>query len=148
MAKKGLLLGFFFLGILFYSFAQSVDEFTYTIVTDGNLKTITITGYEGDVAHLLIPDSIENCPVTAIEAEIQWKQNLVEITFPDTLISIGDTAFYGCSKLAKINIPRDIQDIGYGAFGDPTNKIWYGMDRTIRDKLVERFGQEIFESPW
>jgi hypothetical protein len=148
MAKKRLCLGIFYLGIVFCSFAQSVDDFTYEIKVDGNSKTITITGYEGDVAHLVIPASIENYPVTAIEAEIQWKKNLTEITFPDTLISIGYTAFYGCSKLTKINIPRDIQDIGYGAFGDPTYKIWYGMDKTIRDKLVERFGQDIFESPW
>ncbi|MBQ4112212.1 MAG: leucine-rich repeat domain-containing protein, partial [Clostridia bacterium] len=43
--------------------------------------------------------------------------NLTSITIPDAVTSIGDGAFSGCSNLTSITIPDSVTSIGNGAFG-------------------------------
>ena len=40
------------------------------------------------------------------------------ITIPDSVTSIGDYAFYGCSSLTSVSIPDSVTSIGYRAFYD------------------------------
>ena len=39
-----------------------------------------------------------------------------EITLPDTVTSIGNSAFEGCTGLASVTIPKSVTSIGYSAF--------------------------------
>jgi hypothetical protein len=41
---------------------------------------------------------------------------IVSVILPDSLTSIGDKAFYGCSSLTSITIPGNVTSIGYDAF--------------------------------
>lgn len=43
------------------------------------------------------------------------------MVFETNVISIGDWAFYGCSKLTSIEIPNSVIRIGYNAFFDCTS---------------------------
>ena len=44
--------------------------------------------------------------------------NLTEVILPDTITTIGEIAFYGCTKLETINLPDEITSIGAFAFGN------------------------------
>lgn len=37
---------------------------------------------------------------------------------PNTVIKIGDGAFWGCESLEKVNIPDSVEEIGRQVFGD------------------------------
>ena len=42
--------------------------------------------------------------------------NLTYVNLPDTLTSIGNYAFYGCTSLAEITLPAGVTNIGFSAF--------------------------------
>lgn len=105
-----------------------------------------ITAYSGsrDVKELTIPASISGKPVTGIGANVFKDMTALEfIAVPDTVVSIGDSAFSGCSALTTmyaysvsgsagdgkivilnseqnvynvITLPSGIKTIGTGAF--------------------------------
>ena len=43
-------------------------------------------------------------------------KDIIEITVPNGVTSIGDHAFYGCTSLTSITIPNSVTSIGNGAF--------------------------------
>lgn len=43
---------------------------------------------------------------------------LEKVTLPDTLTSIGNDAFFGCTSLKGITVPSTVSSIGSGAFGN------------------------------
>lgn len=46
--------------------------------------------------------------------------NIVEVHIPDSVVSIGDSAFANCSELANIFLPDSVRNIGWGAFNNCT----------------------------
>ncbi len=109
--------------------------FSYT--SDGN--SITITGYHGEPADVVIPATIAGLPVTAI-GEMAFSardsyinsivipegvttignyafesQELKNVTLPSTLTTIGEMAFSNCWQLTSVIIPGGAT-IGMSAF--------------------------------
>lgn len=80
-----------------YYYLTSV-EFNYVVNQDA--KTVTITGIETDDRVLVIPNTIDEYPVTAI-ADYAFKNNnnLSMVKVPDTILYIGEGAFYNCENL-------------------------------------------------
>ena len=122
-AKEGRpwILAFYFLLSAFLLFsdtrAPEVD-YLYQINSGG----ITITGYAGPGGAITIPATINGLPVT----------------------SIWDYAFYGCTSLTSITIPKRITSIGFGAFYgctsltaievDPANPSYSSLDGVLFNK--------------
>lgn len=71
-------------------------------IANGNAS---ITGYIGDISDVIIPATIEGCPVTRIENHA-FSQNsvLTSITLPSTVRYIGAYAFYKCDNLTALYI--------------------------------------------
>lgn len=61
-----------------------------------------ITGYNGDETDITIPEKIDGMTVTQIGAKAFYKKNITSVTFPDSLMGIGASAFEDCGELAEL----------------------------------------------
>ncbi len=72
---------------------------------------IAVTGYEGEVSALIIPDCIEGLPVREISANaFSGRQDIRELVLPDTIEILGRYAFYNCINLVKIELSDAVED--------------------------------------
>ena len=99
------------------------DDFEYGVCIDedGN-KYIAITGYNASNTDVVIPESInvngENIIVKAIADNAFDRSSLTSIYIPDSVTTIGYSAFYSCSNLTTATISESSQltTIGESAF--------------------------------
>ena len=93
--------------------AETYGDFEY----ERNGSGITITKYDGNGGNIEIPAEIDGLPVTSIgdRAFDRNIKNLKNITIPDSVTSIGNSAFASCG-LTSITIPGSVTNIGDHAF--------------------------------
>ncbi len=137
---KMLLLAFIVAGlalIIPYSVsnAATLGDYEYEIVGG----EVTITDYFGTTQRLTIPRSLNGWPVTKIGAlAFSGSNNIKElyipntvttievhafarsgiqfVSFSNTLVSIGDYAFYHCYNLTSLNFPASVARVGNFSF--------------------------------
>ncbi len=83
-------------------------------VEDGlliNQKTNSLVLAQTDVKHVVIPDGI-----TTVATGAFFKRSVETVTYPDTLVSIGTDAFYGCKSLKQATLPDSLTTIRPYAF--------------------------------
>lgn len=91
------------------------STFTYVIIDEGT--NVKITGYSRfNSGFLTIPASLGGLPVTEIGGDAFRSKGLIEVTLPDTLVTIGTSAFYD-NEILVIDIPSSVLSIGDFAFG-------------------------------
>ena len=95
-------------------------DFVYSGTT-----SIIINGYQGNSEIAWIPAYIGGVPVTGIkDSAFKDQTTIIKIGIPDTVISVGASAFSGCTALRRLNsnedgkfvIPNSVIKIGSGAF--------------------------------
>jgi hypothetical protein len=111
--KRKVLFFALLVGFAFSVFGQNVSDFQYTQNSSG----IMITGYTGSVKDVRIPDRINNLPVVAIRGYAFFEKQLTSITFPNSLIYIGEYAFRK-NQLTSITFPNSLIYIGEYAFAE------------------------------
>jgi len=81
-----------------------------------NNGTITITGYTGTDSVVTIPSSINGLPVTTIgDGAFDNNSSMINVTIPDSVSVIGNSAFYGAS-LYEVTMGVGVSYIGDNAF--------------------------------
>ena len=119
-------------------------RYTYTVANNA----VALTGYEGSVGILTVPEYIDGLPVETIGREAFKGANCTEVILPERLKKIDWFAFSSCELLKKVYIPSSVSKIEYGAF-DGADRIVivcvkdsyaykyarsYGLDVEIREK--------------
>ena len=89
------------------------SDFEYKI-KDGKA---TLTKYKGDASELVIPEKIDNTPVTKLGNE-SFRKNaaLVRVTIPDTVTAVDNQAFSSCANLESVKMSKNITFIDYACF--------------------------------
>jgi len=94
------------------------DDGTLTISGEGEMEDFSYSGrdawraYEDDIRKVIIEDSITSIG----EAAFSGCSGLTSITIPDSVTSIRYRTFYQCSSLTSITIPDSVTSIGSYAF--------------------------------
>lgn len=78
--------------------------------------TGTIVGYYGNEKNIIIPSSIDGIEMKEIEYNAFSYSKIVSITIPNSITSIGFSAFSFCQNLTSIILPNSIKSIGGNMF--------------------------------
>ena len=81
-----------------------------------NSGAITITAYTGSGGAVTIPATTNGYPVTSIGAGAFADSGLTNVTIPNSVLSIGDGAFEGCTNLPSVTIPNSVTSIEENVF--------------------------------
>lgn len=87
------------------------SDFAYT-AADGE---VTITEYIGESEHVLIPDTIDGLPVTALADKAFYEKHVTTVVVPDSVTEIGDLCFSGDNYLVSLKLPDGLAELPYGA---------------------------------
>lgn len=99
--------------VLTLTATAQAEGYSYTT----NNGTITITQYTGSDTAVVIPNSINGLPVTAIGTAAFYScPNLCSVTIPDSVTTLGDWALCGSPALSCITVGSNTTTIGHGAF--------------------------------
>lgn len=94
--------------------ATPTSDLTYT--AEGG--TVTVTGYTGSEVVVVIPDTLDGLPVTAIgEGAFAGMDNLRAVSLPDSVQTVGFGAFAGCSAMTTLRTPVYVVDAERAYFG-------------------------------
>ena len=113
----------FALCLMIHSSAEKISEepalesegFRYRLLEDG---TAEILKYTGKDLKLVIPETLDNHPVTSIgdEAFYNYRYSMEELTIPASVTHIGSGAF-SMTDLEEIEIPVSVVSMGDNPFG-------------------------------
>lgn len=103
------------------AFPRELANPTPSLVYERDGDTYTVTGI-GDETVVVIPESYEGIPVTAIRGHHGTgafaRKNIVSVTIPDSITEIGSNTFNNCSELKEVMISENsrLTSIGNNAF--------------------------------
>lgn len=91
-----------------------------------NEKTGWMSGYTGSHTNLTLPSSFKTRDGMIIDKyalgySFYGNVKVEAVTIPNSVISIGEEAFQGCTNLMNVTIGNNVDSIGYGAFLGCTN---------------------------
>lgn len=124
----------------------STNKFKCKLLDSG---TVEITGFTGKESKLDIPSTINGKKVTSIGTRAFLDNTvLTDVTVPNTIDNIDDSAFYGCSNLKNMSIPNSVTYIGWGAFGFCTSLeiVYYTGTKEEWNKIQFDFENECLTS--
>jgi hypothetical protein len=101
--------------ILERSYYSEYGQFVYI----ENNKNISITGWKHNEKHIktmVIPDNINGKPVVSIGKKAFLDSYFTEIEIPDSVIKIGEKAFYGNELLEKVKLSSNLTKLNKELF--------------------------------
>ena len=106
-----------------------------------NNEQITIMGYTGSGGVVSIPDTINGLPVTSIGDSAFFDcSRLTSVTISSSVTNIGFMAFSGCASLTNATIPNSVTRINAKAFGGCTSLISITIPSSVNRIGSNAFG--------
>lgn len=98
-----------------HTYDDSITDTTITIKSNDNIMDFykNFCNFENADAYIIIPNSITaigSAKFSPSSSDDCYK-NLVGVTIPESVVSIGASAFEGCSKLNRLILPSSIEAI-------------------------------------
>lgn len=139
---------------------EACMDLDFEISKDGSYYILIGLGDCSDT-HILVPDVYDDGengehPVKSIEIEafsskkngVAKAEQIVTISFPDSIEDIGNDAFRGCSNLVSVTFGRGVWMIGSNAFGgcDSLTAVQFRGDTSdwrVRTTLTDTVGTSI-----
>ena len=104
------------------STSETTTEQPSTSETMTDQKEISaVERKDGKITYIDGTEKILEYGITKIDNEYKNSITIVSINLPNSVTSIGDGAFYGCSALQTITIPNSVTSIGKYAFYNCSN---------------------------
>lgn len=89
------------------------DESVWTFDT-GNY---TLDGYTGTGGDVVVPDTIQGCPVAVIGTScFDSSDTITSLTFPESVKQLEGSVGGRCASLTSISLPQNLRVIGDGCF--------------------------------
>ena len=102
------------------SCASSENYDGFLCVLDKTTDTYTLTAYIGSETELNVPSTLNGKTVSAIGGSaFRNNTKLTKVTLPESIKSIGDSAFMGCTALVSFEA-ASLESIPAGAFANCT----------------------------
>ncbi|MBP3308382.1 MAG: leucine-rich repeat protein [Clostridia bacterium] len=86
----------------------------YIFYEDGD--TVYLLGYTGNSTTLTLPDNYNGKSYAIYKYAFCYNDKITSVTIPNSVTSIGDSAFYGCTSLTSVTIGSGVTSIGSSAF--------------------------------
>ena len=117
------------------------DEFSYRDhYGDDEPDGISITGYNGDSAEVIIPEEIDGRVVRAVYMRaFSGCDTVMSVTFPGTVTEIGTEAFKNCTALVSVSLPEGLKRIDMNAFSGCSS-----LKEIVLPAGLESLGQTAF----
>lgn len=128
--------------VLLLLLLPSRPSLKYELNEDGTSYCVTGPKMRTKNMEIEIPAEYKGKPVTSIgDYSFSWcGGNIKSITMPESIISIGEGAFSGCSNLTGIVIPNSVTNIGAHAFSGCS-----GLTNVIIPNSVTNIGEQAFQ---
>ncbi len=127
--------------------SASEQGFTTKVNDDG---TLTITEYSGDLADLVIPETISGTKVTAIADKAFLGSNIKTLTIPEGIASIGSQAFAYSVNLESVSVLA--MNISYGSEvfrgDDALSKVSFKQGSTTETYFNDSTITKVFIGPY
>ena len=101
-----------------------------------NKDKTTLIAYIAEETNYTIPNSV----TTIGDSAFAFCDSLTSINIPNSVTTIGDSAFVWCDSLTNINIPNSVTTIEDGAFYGCTS-----LPSHIKSDIIQRFGEKVFK---
>jgi hypothetical protein len=105
-----------------------------------NNGAITITGYTSTNLDVIMPDTINGYPVTALADKAFFENAALRSFIVSTNVtSVGNSTFYGCWNLLSLTLPDGLASIGDRAFGS-----CWGLTSVTLPNSTTDIGSDVF----
>jgi len=96
------------------AYVEPVEGKKFTYKKNG--KVWTLSGYKGTKTSVTLPAGHQGKKVTVIAAKAFKGKAFKSVVIPKSIVSIGTSAFEGCSKLTTVTLSDSVTTIGKAAF--------------------------------